>query len=60
MELPFILVAGVLIGGALGRWIDLRVHTTPLFTFLLGLLGFAAGVREILRRIPKNGNGNGG
>ena len=56
MELPFILVGGVLLGGALGRWIDLRANTTPLFTFLLGLLGFAAGIREVIRRIPKNGN----
>ncbi len=60
MELPLILVGGVVIGGALGHWIDLRAHTSPLFTFLLGLLGFAAGVREILRRIPKNGSDDGG
>ncbi|HJY85875.1 MAG TPA: AtpZ/AtpI family protein [Candidatus Acidoferrales bacterium] len=55
MELPFILVGAVLLGGGLGQWIDLRLDTTPLFTFLLGLLGFAAGVREIIRRIPKDG-----
>ncbi len=59
MELPFILVGGVVIGGALGHWIDLRAHTSPLFTFLLGLLGFAGGIREILRRIPKDDKGNG-
>ncbi len=59
MELPFILVGGVLIGGGLGHWIDLRAHTSPLFTFVLGLLGFAAGVREVLRRIPKDDNDSG-
>ena len=57
MELPFILVAGVIIGGGLGHWIDTRAHLShPVFTLLLGLLGFAAGVREVLRRIPKDGN----
>lgn len=53
IELPFVLVAGVLIGGGIGYWIDNRLGTSPLFTFLLGLLGFGGGVREVLRRIPK-------
>ena len=59
MELPFILVGAVIIGGALGHWLDARLRTTPLLTLLLGLAGFAAGVREVLRRIPKD-NGDGG
>lgn len=53
MELPFILVGGVLIGGAAGHWLDGKTGTSPLFTFLLGLIGFGAGIREVLRRIPK-------
>ena len=59
MEVPFILAGGTVIGGLLGHWIDLHVHTWPLFTFVLGLLGLVAGVREILRRIPKDDNDSG-
>ena len=53
MELPFIPVASVLLAGGLGYLADKRWHTFPLFTLLLGLLGFAGGLREILRRISK-------
>ncbi|MBI1738654.1 MAG: AtpZ/AtpI family protein [Acidobacteria bacterium] len=58
MELPFILVAGVVIGGGAGYWLDSRFHTSPLLTFVLGILGFGAGVREVIRRIPKDVNQN--
>lgn len=56
MELPVILVAGVVIGGGAGYWLDSRLHTSPLLTFILGILGFCAGVREVIRRIPKDPN----
>ncbi len=52
-ELPFILVGGVLIAGGLGYLLDARLHTSPLFMIVLGLLGFAAGIREILRRLSQ-------
>ena len=54
MELPFILVGGVVIGGGLGYWLDKQLHTSPGLTFFLGIVGFAAGVREVLRRLPKD------
>lgn len=54
MELPFILVGGVLIGGGLGYWLDKQFGSSPALTFVLGIIGFAAGVREVLRRIPKD------
>lgn len=54
LELPFILVAGVVIGGGIGWWLDQYVGTAPLLAIVLGLLGFIAGLREILRRIPQN------
>jgi F0F1-type ATP synthase assembly protein I len=64
MELPFILVGGVVIGGGLGYWLDKQFGTSPGLTFVLGIVGFAAGVREVLRRIPKDdqepGSGSGG
>jgi len=57
MELPFILVGGVLIGGAVGYWLDARFGSKPALTLLLGLLGFAGSVREVLRRIPRGDAG---
>ena len=58
MELPFIPIGAVVIAGGLGYLIDSRVHTSPLFALLLGLLGFVAGIREVLRRISKLDKGN--
>jgi len=52
MELPIIFVAAVVIGGGLGYFIDHWLHTKFVFTFVLGGLGFVAGLREILRRLP--------
>ncbi len=49
IELPFILVADVVIGGGIGYWLDGRFHTSPLFLLVLGGLGFAAGVKQLLR-----------
>ncbi len=53
MELPFILIGGLLIGGLAGIWLDKRLHTSPLFTFGLGLLGAAASMRELIRRLSR-------
>jgi len=51
MELPVILVAAVIIGGGLGYLLDKRFGTLPVFSLVLGLLGFAGGLREIIRRV---------
>ena len=53
MELPFIPIGAVLIAGGVGYLIDSRAHTSPLFALLLGLLGFGAGIREVLRRVSR-------
>lgn len=50
-ELPFILVGGVVIGGGIGYFLDEKLHTAPWLLLALGLLGFGAGMREILRRL---------
>jgi F0F1-type ATP synthase assembly protein I len=60
MELPFVLVSAVVIGGLLGYLLDRRLHTKPLFMFILGGLGFVAGVRDLLRRLPGNNDGTKG
>ena len=51
MELPFTLVGAVIVGGVLGYFLDKWLHTKPLFLIVLGILGFAGGVREVLRRL---------
>ena len=54
LELPFFLVACVAIGGGAGYFLDKRIHTSPLFTLILGLLGFAAGMLQLVRRLSKD------
>ncbi len=59
VELPFVLVAAVGLGGAMGYWLDARMHTSPLFLLVLGGLGFAAGVLELVRRLSRSGSSRG-
>ena len=54
MELPFVLVGTILVGGAIGYFLDRWLHTKPVMMLIFGGLGFAAGVRDVLRRLPKN------
>ncbi len=62
MELPFVLVGAVLLGGVLGYFLDRWLHTKPFLMLLFGALGFFGGVRDILRRLPggRRGSGDGG
>jgi F0F1-type ATP synthase assembly protein I len=60
MELPFLLVACIAVGGGLGYYLDARFHTSPFLTLLLGFIGFAAGMIQLLRRLSKDTKGNGG
>jgi ATP synthase protein I len=52
MELPFTLVGAVLFGGVLGFLLDRWLNTKPWLMLVLGALGFFAGVREVLKRLP--------
>ena len=54
LELPILLVASVAIAGGAGYFLDKRFHTSPLFTLILGLLGFAAGMIQLVRRLSKD------
>jgi len=52
LELPFVFVAAVGLGGAVGYFLDHWLHTKVIFLLAFGGLGFFAGLREILRRLP--------
>ena len=53
MELPFTIVGAVLLGGLLGYFLDHWLHTKLIFTLILGALGFAGGLKEVLRRLAQ-------
>jgi ATP synthase protein I len=57
LELPFVLVSAVVVGGLFGFFLDRWLHTKPFFMLILGGLGFFAGVRDVLRRLPGGGDG---
>jgi ATP synthase protein I len=52
MELPIIIVAAVAIAGLAGYFLDQWLHTKPIFMVVFGAVGFAIGVRDVLRRLP--------
>jgi len=54
MELPFTLAGAVLLGGLLGYFVDHWLHTKMIFALLLGALGFAGGLKEVLRRLAQS------
>jgi ATP synthase protein I len=58
LELPFTLVGAIAVGVAMGYFLDRWLHTKPWLTLVFGALGFFAGVREVLRRMPAGGNGS--
>jgi ATP synthase protein I len=58
LELPFTLVGAIAVGVVMGYFLDRWLHTKPWFTLVFGALGFFAGVREVLRRLPDDGNGS--
>ena len=51
LDLPFVLVGAVVIGAGAGYFLDRKLHTSPILTLVLGALGFAAGITELLRRL---------
>jgi ATP synthase protein I len=55
LELPFTFVGAIVVGGAIGFFLDRWLHTRPWLMMLFGGLGFYAGIREVIRRLPGNG-----
>ena len=60
MELPFVLVSAIVVGGLMGYFLDRWLHTKPVLMLVFGALGFFAGVRDVLRRLPGDGDGSKG
>lgn len=60
MELPFTLVGAIGIGVLLGYFLDRWFHTRAVFVIVLGAVGFIAGVREVIRRLPGADDGTTG
>ncbi len=54
LELPFTFVGAIVVGGAIGFFLDRWLHTSPWLMLAFGGLGFYAGIREVLRRLPGN------
>jgi F0F1-type ATP synthase assembly protein I len=53
MELPFIIVGAVGVGGLIGHFLDRWLHTAPYLMLIFGFLGFFGGLRDLLRRVAK-------
>jgi F0F1-type ATP synthase assembly protein I len=53
MDLPFVLVGATIIGAGAGYLADKRFNTSPTFTLIFGLLGFAGGMYEVIRRVTR-------
>jgi ATP synthase protein I len=52
MELPFVMVGTIVVGGLIGFFLDRWLHTKPFLMLIFGALGFFGGVRDVLRRLP--------
>ena len=53
MDLPFVLVGAIIIGAGAGYLADKRFNTSPTFTLIFGLMGFAGGIYEVIRRVTR-------
>jgi ATP synthase protein I len=53
LELPFILVGAIIVGGLIGYLLDDWLHTKPYLMLVFGFLGFFGGLRDLLRRLSK-------
>jgi F0F1-type ATP synthase assembly protein I len=59
-ELPFRLAGGALVGGLFGYLLDRWLHTKPGLMILIGAVGFAVGLRDMLKRLDKSDSNDAG
>jgi F0F1-type ATP synthase assembly protein I len=55
LDLPFVLVGAGVIGAGAGYLLDRSLNTYPALTLVLGALGFAAGIYEVIRKLTVKG-----
>jgi ATP synthase protein I len=53
LELPFVIVSAIVVGGLIGYFLDNWLHTKPYLMLAFGFLGFFGGLRDVLRRVSK-------
>ena len=53
LDIPFVIVSAVAVGGVIGFFLDRWLHTKPYLMLVLGFLGFFGGLRDVLRRVAK-------
>ena len=52
VELPFVMVGTIAVGGLIGFLLDRWLHTKPFLMLIFAAMGFFGGVRDVLRRLP--------
>lgn len=53
--IPVLLAASPIIGLLIGRWIDRKFDTDPIFSVVFLILGFVAGARQVVRVVKLAG-----
>jgi ATP synthase protein I len=56
ITIPFVLAIPPILGWFIGSWLDEKFHSQPFLMYLLLVLGFVAGFRELYRIIKRFGN----
>ena len=59
MELPFVLIVAVLVGGGAGYLMDRWLHASPALMLVGGVLGFGIGIWNIVQRLSRSENKRG-
>jgi F0F1-type ATP synthase assembly protein I len=59
-SLPFTLIVPPVVAGGAGYLLDRWLHKLPLFTIVLGLVGFGIGLRDILKAASRLDKKDGG
>jgi len=57
LTIPFVLAIPPVLGWFIGDWLDGKLNIRPVLTYVLILLGFIAGFKELFRIIKRFGNG---
>ena len=50
------LVGSMMIGAGAGYFVDRWLGTSPALTLVLGALGFAGGIYQVIKRVTSKGN----